>query len=102
MENVANAALILLMVFCAVGYFIAGLAMLVMRPARIDGQTGEPTTLWRAMTYMMFVMSIVNVASSYVVKEHQTESWWLIAGRVWMATALLYVLLALWRRRNNT
>jgi hypothetical protein len=99
MDALANLILIALMIFCAIGYFLAGLAMLVMRPGRIDEATGEPTSLWRAMTYTMFMLSGVNIASSFVAHEDQVSSWWLITGRVIMAVTLAAVLVALHRRR---
>jgi protein-S-isoprenylcysteine O-methyltransferase Ste14 len=100
MDATVNLLIIALMMFCAIGYFLAGLAMLVTRPPRIDGQTGEPSSLWRAVTYTMFVLSLVNVASSFVAHKDAADSWWLVVGRVLMSTALIAVLIALHRRHR--
>lgn len=100
MNTLAQVLLIVLLIVCAFESFIAGLAMLLVRPARIDLDTGEPSSVWKACTWMMFAVCASNVRAVFAVRVNSIDSWWGVGIRSLVALSLAYVLWAIWARHR--
>lgn len=100
MNEPAQIILIILLILCAIGSFAAGIAMLLVRPPRIDPDTGEPSYVWKAFTLLMFVLCVANVRGVYEVKVNSIDSWWGVGVRIGMAITIGLILVALWHRAH--
>lgn len=99
-DELAQLILIVLLIYCAIASFIAGVAMLLVRPARIDPDTGEPSYVWKACTFLMFSLCAANVRGVFSVQVNNIDSWWAVAIRILVSLATTYVLWALWHRNR--
>ena len=100
MTELSQVLLIVLMIVCAFEFFIAGTAMMLIRPARIDPDTGEASYVWKACCLLMFVLSAANVRGVFAVQVNSIESWWGVGMRTLVAMAGVYVLWAINHRRR--
>src|SRR5690349_19870232 len=100
MNDLAQVLLIILLIVCVFESFIAGVAMLLVRPARIDPDTGEPSYVWKACTLLMFVLFASNVRGVFAVRVNSIDSWWGVGIRALVAANLAYLLWALWHRHE--
>lgn len=98
MNETANIVLILLYIVCSIGFFLAGVVMLLGRPAKVDEDTGEPSYVWKAVTYLCFTLSAGNVRGVFSVQVNQIDSYWGISVRVIVFSGMTALLWALYKR----